>query len=175
MFLSEEAKECEAYGKLIDQRHAELVLSYLENHGGEVIVGGKGDPSKHFVEPTIVKNPSKDSALYKNEVFGPIMKILTYTSFDDVVTAINDQEKPLALYYFGASRNNPNKDRIENETSCGMLVFNEVISQAFNHNLPFGGVGYSGNGCFKGVEGFRCFSHQKAVFSKPTMNVPEFK
>lgn len=99
-------------------------------------------------------NPKKDSELARNEVFGPIMKIFTYDSFDNLIDEINDGEKPLALYFIGKAKGNPRKERLERETSSGMFVVNEVCLQSLNSHLPFGGVGNSGHGCFKGVVGF---------------------
>ena len=99
----------------------------MENHGGRLITGGNVNVETCWVEPTVILNPSSTSALYNNEVFGPIMKVKSFTAIDEVIYEINWREKPLALYYFGkAIGGNANKDRIENETSSGMLVINDV-------------------------------------------------
>jgi len=113
MFTGEYASEVKSYGKIINSFHTNWILGYLKNHGGKVILGGKGDPDTCKIEPTIVLNPSKDSELYNNEVFGPILKVTTFKVFDDVITEMNRREKPLVIYYFGNARKNPNKDWME--------------------------------------------------------------
>jgi aldehyde dehydrogenase (NAD+) len=175
LFTGKFATECKSYGRAVNVQHWNHIMNLLENHGGELVCGGKGDEKTLKVEPTIIKNPSPDSNLAKNEVFGPILSVNTFKDFSEVMDNLHDSEKPLAMYYFGAVNNNQNKDDIEHFTSSGMLTYNEVILQGFNPHFPFGGVGYSGNGCFKSIEGFKTFSHQKPVLVKPTFNFGPFR
>lgn len=114
--------------------------------------------------PTVILNPLKSSDLYNNEVFGPIMKVNTFRNIDEVINEINEREKPLVIYYFGRigrlwSKTNENKEKLRNRTSSGMFVVNDVAIQIMNGYLPFGGVGNSGTGAFKGQVGFKHFSH----------------
>jgi acyl-CoA reductase-like NAD-dependent aldehyde dehydrogenase len=102
------------------------------------------------------------------EIFGPILPVLTYKNFDEVVSFINSREKPLALYYFGSDK--ANKDRLEKETSSGALSFNDAAFHLLNPYLPFGGVGTSGQGAYHGVSGFKTCSHPKPIFDKSTIN-----
>lgn len=106
----------------------------------------------------------------KEEIFGPIVPMMSFKSIDEVVNKINDMDKPLAIYYFGKRFFNPNIERLRNETSSGAFLVNEVIMHMVNGNLPFGGVGASGYGKYHGVDGFKAFSNNKAIMLKPTMN-----
>lgn len=89
MFTSETAEGAQAYGKIINEFHLKRIKGYLENHGGKLICGGHADEKTLKLDPTIVLNPNKDSKLYNNEVFGPIMKVTTFTSIDSVIYDIN--------------------------------------------------------------------------------------
>ena len=122
------------------------------------------------LEPTIVLEPSKESELMKNEIFGPILPVYSYQNFDEVIKHINENEKPLCLYYFG-STSSKNYQRLEKETSSGALVSNETLFHMLNSDLPFGGVGFSGHGRCHGHEGFKAFSNPKGVFNKAVMKM----
>ena len=155
MFTSEEATKLDSFGKIVNEFHFKRVAGYLEDHGGKVILGGEDlRISDRYIEPTIIYNPDKNSALFKNEVFGPIMKIFKFSNFDTLLDQLVREEKPLASYYFGPVSNNANKNKMELVTSSGMFVVNETALQGGNSFLPFGGVGYSGQGRFGGQEGF---------------------
>ena len=132
-----------------------------------------GNPNAHEdkkLMPTIILEPSKDSAVMKDEIFGPILPVYPYENFDDVIKHINSNPKPLALYFFG-STSSKNYQRVEKETSSGALVSNEVLFQNANCDLPFGGVGFSGYGRCHGKQGFKAFSNPKSVFNKTVMNI----
>ena len=107
----------------------------------------------------------------QEEIFGPIVPIITFKTIDDVIEIINSKDKPLALYYFGKCYSNPNYQRIMNETSSGAFVVNEAIVHIVNHGFGFGGVGPSGYGRYGGYDGFKQWSNPKSVMIKPTLNV----
>ena len=115
----------------------------------------------HKIPPTLILNPTEDMVVMQEEIFGPIMPVKTYENFNDVVSYINLKPKALALYYFGNSKEEIN--RIVNDTSSGQAVFNEWGFQYAYDDLPFGGVGPSGSGAYHGKEGFKNFSHNRAV------------
>jgi len=124
-----EAFPDDKFAKVINSFHANRILGYLKDHGGKLLYGnGKFEETKDgcWIERTIILNPWKDSELTKNEIFGPIMKVFTFSTFDHLIEEINSGEKPLALYFIGKTTNNPWKDRLERETSSGMFVVNEV-------------------------------------------------
>jgi acyl-CoA reductase-like NAD-dependent aldehyde dehydrogenase len=108
----------------------------------------------------------------EEEIFGPVLPILTYTDIQDAIDFINNKDKPLCVYYFGkVVGSNPNKDRLMNETSSGAFVANEVMFHMINHGFGFGGVGGAGYGRYGGYEGFKQWSNPKSVMIKPTMNI----
>jgi acyl-CoA reductase-like NAD-dependent aldehyde dehydrogenase len=102
-----------------------------------------------------ILNPSMSSPIMNDEIFGPVLPIVTFSHFDEVIELINSKDKPLAVYYFGKSRSNPNSDRLLNETSSGAYLVNEAIVHLINHEFGFGGVGASGYGRYGGFDGFR--------------------
>lgn len=104
----------------------------------------------------------------KDEIFGPILPVVSYQTIDDAIKFINAGDKPLAVYYFGSILGK-NRDRLEKETSSGAFVTNETVFQIANSYLPFGGVGASGYGRYHGYEGFKQFSNAKSVFTKAPM------
>ena len=110
----------------------------------------------------------------KEEIFGPILPVLTWDKIDQVIDFINEREKPLALYYFGKYMNNPIKERLMRETSSGGFAVNEVLFHGASTELPFGGVGNSGYGKYHGIDGFKALSNPKAVLDKPTLNFYPF-
>ncbi len=127
-----------------------------------------------YVEPTIILNPSMSSPIMNDEIFGPVLPIVTFSHFDEVIELINSRDKPLAVYYFGKSKSNPNSDRLLNETSSGAYVVNEGILHIVNHFIGFGGVGASGYGRYGGFDGFRQWSNPKSVMIRPTLNFSPF-
>ena len=115
----------------------------------------------HKILPTLILNPTDDMQVMKEEIFGPLMPIKTYSDFDETIKYINKNPKALAIYYFGDDENEIN-NVLEN-TSSGQAVINDVIFQFAMHDLPFGGVGPSGMGSYHGYDGFKNFSHKRSV------------
>lgn len=164
-------------GNIINEFHCKRIAGLLDGHGGKVLAGAKSSEEvnieQKWVPPTIIENPDVDSPLMQEEIFGPVLPILSYKDFDEVVKFINDREKPLALYYFGSVIYG-NWKRLQNETSSGALTVNDVLIHICNPDLPFGGVGNSGMGKYHGITGFRALSNAKAVLVKPAVNVWPF-
>jgi acyl-CoA reductase-like NAD-dependent aldehyde dehydrogenase len=106
----------------------------------------------------------------QEEIFGPILPIKTFQTIDEVINFINDKDKPLAVYYFGNAMNNPDKERIMNETSSGAFCTNEALMHIVNHEFGFGGVGQSGYGRYGGYDGFKNWSNPKSIMIKPATN-----
>ena len=100
--------------------------------------------------------------IMKNEIFGPVLPIKTYSSFADSISYINNKSKPLALYYFGDDKNEI--ENLKNSTSSGSFVVNDTIFQTAQYNIPFGGVGTSGSGSYRGHPGFLNFSHKRSIY-----------
>jgi aldehyde dehydrogenase (NAD+) len=158
-------------GKIITDWHCDRIKGLIESSKGKVVCGGKVNRSIKYVEPTIILNPEDNSPVMQEEIFGPVIPIITFKDIDQVINIINSKDKPLAIYYYGKCYSNPNNDRLLNETSSGAYVVNEAIIQICNHEFGFGGVGASGYGRYGGYDGFKQWSNPKSVMIKPTMNV----
>ena len=152
------------YCQIVNTTHFDRIEGYLENAkgmGAKVVAGGNTDRSKRFIAPTVLCDVSMDSLVMKEEIFGPLMPVVTYKTMDEAIGFINKREKPLALYLF--SYNKKNQKRLTEETSSGALVFNDCVIHHTNPHLPFGGINNSGLGSYHGKYGFDAFSHEKAI------------
>jgi len=150
------------YGNIVNTRHLRRLESYLE--GVNVVYGGEIDESRPAMSPTLVLDPPLTSALMQEEIFGPILPIVTVESIDEGIKLINDRAKPLALYAF--SDNDKVLEKIINQTSSGSVCTNDTMLFMTNPELPFGGVGNSGMGSYHGRAGFDTFSHLKTVMKR---------
>ena len=152
------------YCQIVNEAHFERVLGYLEDAkrlGATVEFGGKAEKDSLFISPTILSGVSLDSQIMEEEIFGPLMPIITYNKLDEALDFIKEREKPLALYLFSYSR--AAQKRMTEETSSGALLFNDCLIHHTNPNLPFGGINNSGLGSYHGKYGFDSFSHEKAI------------
>jgi aldehyde dehydrogenase (NAD+) len=154
------------FTSIVNERHTTRLQGLLRDHGGTVAVGGESDLDAKHVEPTIIVDPDPDSDLMRQEIFGPILPIVTVESMHEAVEFVNDREKPLALYVF-AEDDETVDELIANTTSGGTCV-NHVIQHLVPADLPFGGVGESGTGRYHGQSGFDTFSNLRSVLKKPT-------
>lgn len=157
------------FGKIINEKHFERLLELMDE--SKVVYGGESDRSTNRIAPTVMDNVTWDDAIMQEEIFGPIMPILTYENFDDIFEMLAEKDKPLALYFFSE-----NKDRIEKITSrirYGGGCINDVVIHLATSEMGFGGVGESGMGSYHGKEGFDAFSHSKSIVDKKTwMDLP---
>lgn len=168
IFLGKDILENENYPKIINKRHFNRLLSLIENQ--KVIFGGKNDEKNLKIEPTILDNPSKESMVMKQEIFGPILPIIEYENIEEAIQYVNDNEKPLALYLFTNSKKLENK--ILKTISFGGGCINDTIIHIANSNMPFGGVGYSGVGGYHGKTSFDTFSHIRSITKKYGLDLP---
>lgn len=154
------------FGRIVSSRHVERLQRLVAHEATNacVVAGGQSDAQAKYFSPTLLLNVPWDAPIMEQEVFGPILAIQTVSGVDEALSIINARPKPLVVTLF--SSNEATRQRFVNETSSGALVTNEVILQATNQCLPFGGVGDSGMGRYKGEYSFECFSHMKAVFTK---------
>lgn len=152
--------------RVVNQRQFDRLVGYLAATEGEVAAGGGSDASALTIEPTIVVDPSADEPLMQNEIFGPILPVLTADSLDDAIDFINSRPKPLAAYAFTESKKTGN--RFIDDVPAGGTVINHLLYHAVIPNLPFGGVGASGMGAYHGKAGFDEFSHLKSTLYKST-------
>lgn len=142
-------------GKIVTDWHCDRLKKMILTSGGEIVCGGGVNRDLKYVEPTIILNPEMNSTCMQEEIFGPILPIVTFSNITEAINLINSKDKPLAVYYFGRSFMNANKDRVNNETSSGCFSVNECLFHITNQFFGFGGVGASGYGRYGGYEGFK--------------------
>ncbi|GAB2860518.1 aldehyde dehydrogenase family protein [Actinocorallia aurea] len=157
---------------IVNERHAARLAGLLDGHGGKVVHGGGSEPDAKKVDFTVVLDPDTDSPLMTEEIFGPILPVVSYGSFGEALEFIRSRPKPLAAYLFSPSKEDERKFLAD--VSAGGAVINQVGYHVLNPNLPFGGVGNSGMGAYHGEFGFEVFSHRKAVMRKGTSPDPKF-
>ncbi len=156
--------ENENYGKIISKKHYDRVCSLIEQ--SKVVFGGKTDDVSLKIEPTVMDNVNIDDAVMGEEIFGPVLPILTYDSFGEIFPLINNGQKPLALYFFSEDRTNIKA--VTEKISYGGGCINDVIIHLATSEMGFGGVGESGMGAYHGKVGFDTFSHLKSIVNKST-------
>ncbi|MAB66495.1 MAG: aldehyde dehydrogenase family protein [Bacteroidetes bacterium] len=158
-----EPKESPDFPRIINDAHFDRLAALMSD--GETVIGGESDKEERYIAPTILNNISLEDKIMQDEIFGPILPILTYTSVEECIKIINARPRPLALYVFTSDQRL--EDRILNTVSFGGGAVNDTIAQLGNHHLSFGGVGASGFGSYHGKSSFDAFSHQKSVMKKP--------
>lgn len=154
----------EDYGKIISDSHFKRISILLEDalsKGAKIKIGGAFEESDRTIYPTVLTNVSFDSLIMKEEIFGPVLPVLTYKNITEVIEYINANNKPLALYVF--SNNNSTVENILRETSSGGACINDVMIHISNPHLSFGGINASGIGGSHGFHGFKAFSHERSV------------
>ena len=174
-FYKDQPKNSKSYARIVTNKHFERLKSHLENAkrlDATIEVGGQLDSDSKYIAPTIVSNLKEEATLLQEEIFGPILPIVTYNSLDEAIDYINAKERPLALYIYSKSKANTKKI-IQNTRAGGTCINNNIIHYA-NHNLPFGGTNNSGIGKSHGFFGFEAFSNKRAVVKQHTFGVSEF-
>ncbi|XOV88326.1 MAG: aldehyde dehydrogenase family protein [Pseudomonadota bacterium] len=116
------------------------------------------------IPPTLVLDPTDDMKVMQEEIFGPVLPVKRYSSVEETIDYINEHDRPLGLYYFGSDASEEKK--VLTHTTSGGVTVNDVVMHVAMEDLPFGGVGPSGMGSYHGYDGFRTFSHAKAVYSQ---------
>lgn len=157
---------------IVNTRHAVRVASLLETSGGEIVLGGDIDVRDATATPTIVLDPDPGSDIMSEEIFGPVLPVITFDGLAAAIAHVNAGTKPLASYVFTERR----EDEVQALAgfSAGATVINHVMMHMAVHELPFGGVGTSGTGNYHGHWGFATFSHAKAVLRQQTRIDPKF-
>ena len=159
----EDVHESKHYVRMVSAKAFERVSGYLTE--GTIRHGGRVDASDRYIEPTLLDNVAVDSAVMREEIFGPVLPIVEIDGIDQAIEFINDREKPLALYVFA---NEECAKRVIDHTSSGGACINDVIMHIANERMPFGGVGNSGMGRYHGRDSLYAFSHRRAVLHTPT-------
>ena len=167
------------YTSVINQRHYERLNGYIEEakaNGAKVVeINPAGEDFRqqptHKIPPTLVVNPDDDLEVMQDEIFGPVLPLKGYADVAETINYVNDHARPLGLYYFGSD--SAEEDRVLKHTTSGGVTVNDVVMHVAQEDLPFGGVGPSGMGAYHGHDGFKTFSHAKAVFTQSKVNVAE--
>jgi aldehyde dehydrogenase (NAD+) len=176
-FYGDDPEQSPDFARIItDERFRQL--EYLMHSAGTIIHGGRLNRETRYIEPTLIDRITPDDPIMQEEIFGPLLPILDYTSLDDVIALITRGEKPLALYFFSPSRGL--RERVLSATSSGGGCVNDTIMHVSNPRMPFGGVGNSGMGRYHGRFSFETFSHHRSILRKttlfnPTLAYPPYK
>jgi len=150
--------------RIVNPRHVARVKGLLDDatsRGARIITGGQYDENKRYIAPTLLDGIPDDAEIMSEEIFGPLLPIISFTQIDRVIARINADPKPLALYVW--SRNKENIKKVMQQTTSGGACINHSVVQFLHGNLPFGGVNNSGIGSGHGYHGFLAFSHERAV------------
>jgi aldehyde dehydrogenase (NAD+) len=160
------------YGRIVNERHVARLQALLDGGGYDhVAVGGTVDAGARYVAPTVLTGVTPDAPVMADEIFGPILPVLTYSGgVAEAIEFVNARPKPLALYVFTGDR--ATADRVIADTSAGGVTVNHTLLQVAVPDLPFGGVGSSGMGAYHGKAGFDVFSHRKPVLRKTSRPDP---
>lgn len=164
-------ENAEHYCKIINQRNFDRLERMINKE--KVAFGGETNREKRYISPTILDHITWDDAVMQEEIFGPILPILTYKNLQDALQKVLEEEKPLSAYIF--SNNSEEQNMILENLSFGGGCINDTLMHISNDHLPFGGVGNSGIGNYHGKYGFETFSHQKAILDKSIYLEPELK
>ena len=170
-FFSEDPSSSYNYGKIINEKEFNRLIKYLQQ--GKIVYGGNHDSSALYIEPTIMENVPQDSAIMEDEIFGPILPVFSFNSFEEAKSVIEWNANPLAFYIFSESKEKQ-EEWIEKLPFGGGCV-NNASWHLTNFNLPFGGRGNSGIGAYHGKYSFDVFTHQKAIMKTPTWFDPKIK
>ncbi|MBA4197168.1 MAG: aldehyde dehydrogenase family protein [Chitinophaga sp.] len=169
-FFGEDASQCENYGKMINANHFDRVINYLKE--GTIVYGGDFINQQLYIQPTIITNVSLNNNIMKDEIFGPILPIISFSTFEEAKHIIAQNSNPLAFYIFTSSNK---KEKAYLQIPSGGVCVNNASWHLTNHALPFGGRGFSGTGQYHGKFSFDTFSHKKAVLKTPTWFDPGVK
>ncbi len=155
--------ESKYFPRIVNEQAMERLQKLMQQ--GRISYGGEVDPDQKFISPTLIEDIQTDSPIMQEEIFGPLLPVLTFDHIDRVIEYVNENEKPLAFYYFGPSK--AAKEILLKTTSGGGCI-NDTLMHIANHHLPFGGVGNSGMNSYHGHSSFLAFSHARAIVTAPT-------
>ncbi|MCL4578917.1 aldehyde dehydrogenase [Staphylococcus aureus] len=177
-FYGQNIQQSPDYGRIVNLKHFHRLTSLLNSAQMNIVFGGHSDEDERYIEPTLLDRVTSDSAIMQEEIFGPILPILTYQSLDEAIAFIHQRPKPLSLYLFSEDENAT--QRVINELSFGGGAINDTLMHLANPKLPFGGVGASGIGRYHGKYSFDTFTHEKSYIFKSTrlesgVHLPPYK
>lgn len=165
-FYGTQTEQSEDFGRIVNDNHFNRLVNIIEDSRQQVIYGGESNADELFVAPTIILDPKLSDSVMQQEIFGPILPIIGYDTFNEVYDIVEQYEKPLALYLF--TEDSDQITAVFNRLSFGGGCVNDTILHLANPNLPFGGVGHSGIGSYHGKYSYELFSHEKSYITKST-------
>jgi aldehyde dehydrogenase (NAD+) len=161
-FYGEDPRTSESYSRIINTSQYDRIVRLLES--GEIYTGGRKNRKDRYIEPTILTNVKYSDPIMKEEIFGPVLPVLSIKKLDDAVKVINNGNRPLAAYIFSSDKKE--QEKIIREVRYGGGCINDVLMHVANPHLPFGGVRASGQGRYHGEYSFKTFSNMKSVLRK---------
>jgi aldehyde dehydrogenase (NAD+) len=170
-FYGEDPQQSPDYGRIVNRRHFDRLHAMLGD--GKVFHGGRSDTDDLYIEPTVLTDMNRDSAVMGEEIFGPVLPVLEFDQIDEVIMHLAEQPSPLALYLFTRCRET--MDHVLASTRSGGVCINDTVSHILGRDLPFGGVGDSGMGDYHGHAGFECFTQRRSVLWRSLQIDPEFR
>ncbi|CAH8566049.1 unnamed protein product [Schistosoma turkestanicum] len=163
-FLGDNPQESPDYARIINVKHFQRLTNLLKQTNGKVVIGGVSDVDNKYIAPTVVFDVDEEDILMQDEIFGPILPVLSVKSHSEAIRIINSKEKPLAVYVF--TRNKSVFDDFKMSTSSGAIMMNDCSVHTLIPDIPFGGIGYSGIGSYHGRYSIETFSHRRPVILK---------
>ncbi len=170
-FYGDDPQQSPDYGRIINRRHFDRLHAMLGD--GKVFHGGRGDADDLYVDPTVLTDVTAESAVMRDEIFGPILPVLEFDEIDEVIARLNHQPTPLALYLFTNCRKT--MDRVISSTRSGGVCINDTVSHILGREMPFGGAGDSGMGDYHGRASFECFTRRRSVLWRSFAFDPKFR
>ncbi|PSR05600.1 MAG: aldehyde dehydrogenase family protein [Bacteroidetes bacterium SW_11_45_7] len=168
-FFGDHPRETTDFSRIVNKKHYQRIKELIDDaveKGANLAMGGEYDESQNYIAPTILTDVPLDAKIMHEEIFGPVLPVITCKSLQETLDIINDKEKPLALYIF--STNKKNIEEVMSRTYSGGALINDTVLHVTHPNLPFGGINNSGIGNAHGWYGFRAFSHERAVMKQPS-------
>ena len=170
-FFGDDPRLSPAFGRIIDRRHFDRCSRFLGD--GTVVFGGETAADELYIAPTLLTGVTMESAVMREEIFGPVLPVLSFADTGEAVRIVNSLPKPLAVYLFSSSRSTARS--VQRQTLSGSVVINDTVVQMTFGELPFGGVGASGMGCYHGSHSFVTFSHQRSIVENTTLfDIPRY-
>ncbi|CAM4413879.1 aldehyde dehydrogenase [Paenibacillus typhae] len=163
-FYGEDARKSPDYGRIVNDRQLQRIAGLIDRDRSKVIMGGTVDAGDLYIEPTLLYPANWSDALMEDEIFGPVLPILTFDRLEEAISSIKQRPKPLALYLF--TEDKQVEQKVLDNVSFGGGCVNDTISHVASSRLPFGGVGHSGIGGYHGKHSFDLFSHRKSVVKR---------
>lgn len=164
-YYGEDIEKNDSFGRIVSGRYFNRIKAMIEEDKDGIVFGGHWNEEERYIEPTLIEISSENAATMQEEIFGPVLPIMTYKNLDSIITKIRNLPKPLALYLF--TRNKSVESKVLSEISSGNACVNDTITHTANPYLPFGGVGNAGIGAYHGKDSFITFSHRKGILKKP--------